>query len=111
MATQPASSANGKELEASLATPEVLNALAEKVSGEKVPRIGAVKGGNLNTSQQSTGVALSESELALKAFDLLEQGSSFVDVIQRKADRTRDLRVKESHERLRKAFEVTVVSS
>ena len=68
----PASLADGKELEASLATPEVLDALAEKVSGEKVPRIGAVKGGNLNTSQQVAGVGLSESELALKVLDLMD---------------------------------------
>jgi len=76
-----AESAEAKTLEARLSAPEVLDALAEKVSGRLVPLIQKELGGNPAVPQHIQEAPMSDAELALKVFDMLEAGSSFVDVM------------------------------
>ena len=72
-------------LEATLSKPEVLEVLAEKVLGKMLPYIQRGLGGNptslASTPQHIQGASFTATELALKVFDMLEQGSSFVDVM------------------------------
>jgi hypothetical protein len=76
------------------------------------PVIGYLIGGTIAKDAETHALKDDLRKLELYVYTYEELRSTavkahrkFVDVLQRKADRTKDLRVRESHDRLRKAFE------
>ena len=74
------SSGCAKVVEPLLTTPGVVDAIAEKALGKILPHIQGGHGGTPAVPQCPPAVSFTDAELALKVFDMLEAGSSFVDV-------------------------------